>query len=87
GRFFSVEGPLNIRRSPQGHPVIFQAGSSDDGIDLAGRSADAVFSNGSTFDEAREFYRRVKAAAPAAGRNPDHVKVYPGIGPIVGATQ
>ncbi|WP_024901151.1 NtaA/DmoA family FMN-dependent monooxygenase, partial [Burkholderia mallei] len=49
GRFFSVEGPLNIRRSPQGQPVIFQAGSSDDGIDLAGRSADAVFSNGSTF--------------------------------------
>ncbi|ABC36193.1 putative monooxygenase moxC [Burkholderia thailandensis USAMRU Malaysia  len=87
GRFFSVEGPLNIRRSPQGQPVIFQAGSSDDGIAFAGRCADAVFSNGSTFDEARVFYRRVKAAAAAAGRDPDHVKVFPGIGPIVGETQ
>jgi FMN-dependent oxidoreductase (nitrilotriacetate monooxygenase family) len=86
GRFFSVEGPLNIGRSPQGQPVIFQAGSSEDGIGFAGRHADAVFSNGGTFDDARAFYRRVKASAVAEGRNPDEVKVFPGIGPIVGAT-
>lgn len=86
GRFFSVEGPLNIRRSPQGQTVIFQAGSSDDGIGFAGRHADAVFSNGSTFEDARTFYRRVKASAAEHGRNPDDVKVFPGIGPIVGAT-
>ncbi len=45
GRFFQVEGPLNIQRSPQGQPVIFQAGSSDDGIALAGKYADAVFTH------------------------------------------
>ncbi|MFL6622573.1 MAG: LLM class flavin-dependent oxidoreductase [Sulfurifustaceae bacterium] len=87
GRFFSVEGPLNIRRSAQGQPVIFQAGSSADGIRLAGMHADAVFSNGGTFEECRTFYRRVKEAAVAQGRRADDVKIFPGIGPIVGATQ
>jgi FMN-dependent oxidoreductase (nitrilotriacetate monooxygenase family) len=87
GRFFSVEGPLNICRSPQGQPVIFQAGSSDDGIAFAGRHADAVFTDGGTLDDSRVFYRRVKESAAAAGRNPDSVKIFPGIGPIVGATE
>ncbi|MBA3772491.1 MAG: LLM class flavin-dependent oxidoreductase [Ramlibacter sp.] len=87
GRFFSVEGPLNIRRSPQGQPVIFQAGSSDDGISFAGRHADAVFTDGGTFEDGRAFYRRVKESASAEGRNPDDVKIFPGIGPIVGATE
>ncbi|MES2937610.1 MAG: LLM class flavin-dependent oxidoreductase [Pseudomonadota bacterium] len=87
GRFFSVEGPLNIGRSPQGQPVIFQAGSSDDGIDFAGRNADVVFTDGGTFEDGRAFYRRVKERAAALGRNPDDVKILPGIGPIVGATE
>lgn len=87
GRFFSVEGPLNIRRSPQGQPVIFQAGSSDDGVAFAGRHADAVFTDGGTFEDGRIFYRRVKERAAAEGRNPDSVKILPGIGPIVGATE
>lgn len=87
GRFFSVEGPLNIDRSAQGQPVVFLAGSSDEGIRLAGMHADAVFSNGGTFEECRAFYKRVKDSAAAHGRNPDEVKVFPGIGPIVGATE
>ncbi|MBU9423642.1 LLM class flavin-dependent oxidoreductase [Burkholderia gladioli] len=87
GRHYTVDGPLNIRRSQQGQPVIFQAGSSGDGVAFAGRYADAVFSNGGSFEDARNFYRRVKEAAAAAGRDPDHVKVFPGIGPIVGASQ
>ena len=87
GRFFSVEGPLNIGRSAQGQPVIFQAGSSDDGIRLAGLHADAVFSNGGTFEECRTFYRRVKESAEAHGRREDEIKIFPGIGPIVGATE
>lgn len=86
GRFFTVEGPLNIGRSPQGQPVIFQAGSSDDGIRLAGLHADAVFSNGGNFEECRAFYRRVKESAVAQGRRADDVRVFPGIGPVVGAT-
>jgi FMN-dependent oxidoreductase (nitrilotriacetate monooxygenase family) len=86
GRFFSVEGPLNIARSAQGQPVVFLAGSSDEGIRLAGMHADAVFTNGGTFEECRTFYRRVKDSAVAHGRHPDDVKIFPGIGPIVGAT-
>jgi FMN-dependent oxidoreductase (nitrilotriacetate monooxygenase family) len=86
GRFFSVEGPLNIGRSPQGQPVIFQAGSSEDGIRQAGLYADAVFSNGGTFEECRTFYRRVKESARQQGRAADDIKIFPGIGPIVGAT-
>lgn len=86
GRFFSVEGPLNIGRSAQGQPVIFLAGSSDDGIRLAGKHADAVFTNGGSFEDGRAFYRRVKASAEAQGRRGDDVKIFPGIGPIVGAT-
>ena len=87
GQFFSVEGPLNIARSPQGQPVIFHAGSSDDGIRLAGMHADAVFSNGASFEECRTFYRRVKESTQAQGRRPDDVKIFPGIGPIVGVTE
>lgn len=87
GAFFQVEGPLNIQRSPQGQPVIFQAGSSEPGIDLAGRYADAVFTNSPTRDATATFRARVRAAAAAHGRNPDEVKVLPGIGPIVGATR
>lgn len=87
GQFFSVQGPLNICRSPQGQPVIFQAGSSGDGIAYAGRNAEAVFTDAGTLEEGRVFYRRVKETAAAAGRNPDHVKILPGIGPIVGETE
>jgi FMN-dependent oxidoreductase (nitrilotriacetate monooxygenase family) len=87
GRFFSVEGPLNIARSAQGQPVVFLAGSSDEGIRVAGRHADAVFSNGGTFEECRTFYRRVKESAVAHGRRPEDVKIFPGISPIVGATE
>lgn len=87
GRFFSVEGPLNIQRSPQGQPVIFQAGSSDAGIGLAGKHADAVFTNSVSLEENQTFLRRVKQAAVAQGRSAGDVKIFPGIGPIVGRTQ
>ncbi|MGI2035532.1 LLM class flavin-dependent oxidoreductase [Rhizobium panacihumi] len=87
GRFFQVEGPLNIQRSPQGQPVIFQAGSSDAGIGLAGKHADAVFTNGVSVEENQTFSRRVKQSAVAQGRSVDDVKIFPGIGPIVGRTQ
>src|ERR1700684_1495256 len=86
GRFFQVAGPLNIGRSPQGQPVIFQAGSSDDGIGLAGKYADAVFTQTVSFEEALTFSRRVKASAVVQGRSAQEVKIFPGIGPIVGAS-
>ncbi len=87
GRFFQVEGPLNIGRSPQGQPVIFQAGSSGPGIALAGKYADAVFTNVETLEEARAFTTKVKDAAQAHGRGRGDVKIFPGISPIVGRTR
>lgn len=87
GRFFSVEGPLNIGRSAQGQPVVFQAGASDAGIGLAGKHADAVFSNNVAIEEAQSFYRSIKNSAVAHGRSANDIKIFPGIGPIVGATQ
>jgi FMN-dependent oxidoreductase (nitrilotriacetate monooxygenase family) len=87
GKFFQVAGPLNIQRSPQGQPVIFQAGSSVAGIALAGKYADAVFTHSPSLEETRAFRERVRESAIEHGRSADDVKVYPGIGPIVGATR
>lgn len=86
GKHFSVQGPLNVARSSQGHPVIFQAGSSESGKNLAARSADAIYTAHETVEEAREFYRDVKARAAAHGRKPEELLIFPGIGPIVGRT-
>ncbi|MEI7291006.1 LLM class flavin-dependent oxidoreductase [Paraburkholderia tropica] len=86
GRFFEVAGPLNIQRSPQGQPVIFQAGSSESGIALAGKYADAVFTHSPSLEETREFAERVRASAVEHGRDAADVKIFPGIGPIVGTT-
>ncbi|KOY15928.1 LLM class flavin-dependent oxidoreductase [Paenibacillus xylanivorans] len=87
GDHFSVQGPLNVARSGQGHPVIFQAGSSESGKDLAARSADAVYTGHETLEEAKEFYSDVKARAVAYGRKPEDILIFPGIGPIVGRTE
>ncbi|MGY5804282.1 LLM class flavin-dependent oxidoreductase [Rhizobium sp. LEGMi12c] len=87
GRFFRIEGPLNIGRSKQGQPVVFQAGASDSGIRLAGKHADAVFTNGGPLEDAKVFYKQVKQSAIAHGRSAADVGIFPGIGPIVGATQ
>ncbi len=86
GRFFQVEGPLNIQRSPQGQPVLFQAGASEAGIGLAGKHADAVFANHVPLEEAQALYRAIKTSAVAQGRSADEVKLFPGAGPIVGRT-
>ncbi len=86
GEFFQVRGPLNIKRSPQGQPVIFQAGASNDGRNFAARRADAIFAAAQTLDEAREYYADVKARARGFGRDPEQLYVLPGIAPIIGET-
>ncbi|MBW0370756.1 LLM class flavin-dependent oxidoreductase [Ensifer adhaerens] len=86
GRFFRIEGPLNIERSRQGQPVVFQAGASDSGVRLAGKHADAVFTNGGPIEDAKTFYKQVKQSAVAQGRSAAEIGIFPGIGPIVGAT-
>jgi FMN-dependent oxidoreductase (nitrilotriacetate monooxygenase family) len=86
GRHFQVRGPLNLPRSPQGHPLIVQAGSSEDGKGLAARYAEAVFTAQQTLEDAQEFYRDLKARTAALGRDPSSVKILPGIVPVIGST-
>lgn len=87
GEHFSVRGPLNVARPPQGHPVIFQAGSSEVGRELAARTAEAVFTPQHSLEGAQAFYRDLKGRMPKYGRDPDHLKVMPGLNPIVGRTE
>jgi FMN-dependent oxidoreductase (nitrilotriacetate monooxygenase family) len=87
GEHFSVEGPLNVPRSQQGHPVIVQAGQSDDGRGLAAATAEVIFTAHQKLESAREFYRDVKNRARAFGRDPSHVLIMPGVSPFVGRTE
>lgn len=86
GPFFKVKGPLNIGRSPQGHPIISQAGGSEPGQMLAARTADIVFAVVQDLAEAKAGYDSLKARLPAFGRHPDEVCVLPGVMPVVGRT-
>lgn len=87
GPFFTVAGPLQIGRSPQGHPVIVQAGSSDDGIALAAATSELVFTAQQSLYDAVAFARRVKTAAGERGRAPGSLLVMPGIMPFVAKTR
>lgn len=87
GEFFSVQGPINVARSKQGRPIIFQAGSSEVGKNLAAKEADAVFTGQPTLEAAQAFYQDVKNRAKAFGRNPDEIVILPGIAPIIGVTE
>lgn len=87
GRYFSVQGPLNIPRPPQGHPVVIQAGSSDRGQALAARTADVVFTAQQTLAEAQAFYAGLKAQLARFGRKPDDLAIMPGFLPIIGRTE
>ena len=87
GPYFRVAGPLNVQRTPQGRPLLVQAGSSQDGRRFAARWAEAVFTAQQTLRDAQEFYRDVKTRAAAAGRDPEHVKILPGLCPVLGETE
>ncbi|NTJ11583.1 LLM class flavin-dependent oxidoreductase [Rhizobium lusitanum] len=87
GKFYSVKGPLNMVRPPQGYPVTFQAGASDRGIAFAGATAEVIFTAQQTQEEALEFGRKVREAAEAAGRSRDSVRILCGVCPIVGSTR
>jgi alkanesulfonate monooxygenase len=87
GEHFSVRGPLNVARPPQGRPVIFQAGSSEVGRELAARTAEAVFTPQHSLEGARAFYRDLKGRMAKYGRSPDHLVIMPGLNPIVGRTR
>lgn len=84
GEFFQVAGPLNIGRTPQHRPIIFQAGASEDGKKLAARHADAIFTHHDTLEEAKAFYRDVKQQLEANHRQPEDLKIFQGVSIIVG---
>lgn len=87
GRFYQVRGPLNAVRSPQGRPLLVQAGSSEDGKAFAARHAEAVFTAQQTFADAHAFYQDLKSRLAQHGRLPDELKVLPGIVPVLGSTE
>jgi N-acetyl-S-(2-succino)cysteine monooxygenase len=75
-----------VARPPQGHPVLFQAGSSEPGKELAARIAEGVFSPLHSLPMAQNFYKDLKGRTPQYGRLPEHIKILPGLNPIVGRT-
>src|SRR3954465_6066400 len=88
GKHFQVRGPLNIPRSPQGHPLIVQAGTSDDGMDVAAKYAEVIFGAPLTIEASQSYFKEVKTRAhDKFGRNPDHLKVMPGLSAYVGRTE
>src|SRR5277367_2565337 len=86
GENFSVRGPLNVARAPQGHPVLFQAGSSEVGREVAARFAEGVFTPQHTLAGAQAFYRDLKGRMAKYGRKPEALNVMPGLNAIVGRT-
>ena len=87
GKEFSVRGPLTMPPSPQGHPVLVQAGSSEDGKTLASKFAEVIFTIQRDITEAKAFYAEIKSRAAAFGRDPAHALVLPGVMPVVGRTR
>lgn len=87
GKYYSVKGPLNSARSPQGHPVIVQAGSSTNGIDFAAQFAEVIFTAQQSLEDAQVFYQTLKYSALKYGRSAEEVIILPGICPIIGETE
>jgi FMN-dependent oxidoreductase (nitrilotriacetate monooxygenase family) len=87
GEFFDVEGPLNVPRSPQGRPVIVQAGASDPGIQFAAAHAEVVYGAQLSLPGAIEFAQQVRAGAAANGRDPSQIRFLPALVPVVAPTE
>ena len=87
GEHFSVRGPLMVPRSPQGQPVIVQAGQSDAGRELAARTAEVLFTVAQKLDAARAFYADLKGLTAKYGRSPDSIKIMPGVLTVVGRSR
>ncbi|MDR3475855.1 MAG: LLM class flavin-dependent oxidoreductase [Devosia sp.] len=87
GKIFTVAGPLNVARSPQGRPVVVQAGASEAGRDLAARTAEAIFTANQTLADAQSFYGDLKGRLAKFGRRPEELVIMPGIFPVLGSTE
>jgi alkanesulfonate monooxygenase len=86
GQHFSVRGPINIPRTPQGHPVIVQAGASEQGQELCAETADVAFSAAASLANAQKYYASLKGRMAKYGRPPDELKIMPGIMAVTGRT-
>ena len=86
GAFFSVRGPLNVGGLPQGHPVVVQAGASEQGRELAAATADVVYAVHRTREAAQIYYADVKGRMTKYGRDRSEMKILPAIRPVVGRT-
>ncbi|PWW06239.1 FMN-dependent oxidoreductase (nitrilotriacetate monooxygenase family) [Paenibacillus cellulosilyticus] len=86
GSYYSVQGPLNIARPPQGYPVLVQAGSSESGREFAAKVAEVIFTAHQSIGSAQAFYSDVKSRLAKYGRTPDQLKILPGISPILADT-
>ncbi len=86
GEHFRVDGPLNISRSRQGQPVIFQAGVSEEGRDLAAHVAEGIYAPGGSLEDSRAYYADIKRRATELGRDPSHVVIFLGAQPVVAGT-
>ncbi|WP_406391837.1 NtaA/DmoA family FMN-dependent monooxygenase [Streptomyces sp. NBC_00882] len=86
GRHFDIAGEFTVPRSPQGNPVVIQAGDSDEGREFAASAADVVFARHSSLEEGRVFYADVKRRLAKYGRTPEDLKIMPGIGVVLGDT-
>jgi FMN-dependent oxidoreductase (nitrilotriacetate monooxygenase family) len=87
GQFFDVAGPLNVARSPQGRPVVVQAGASESGRNLAARTAEVIFTANQTLAAGQEFYSDIKSRLGKYGRRADQLLIMPGIFPVLGGTE
>jgi FMN-dependent oxidoreductase (nitrilotriacetate monooxygenase family) len=87
GKYFTVHGALNIERSPQGRPVIIQAGASDTGRDFAAEYAEVVFGSSGNLDGAKAFYSDLKERMGKFGRRPDDLKIASGISVVIGESE
>ncbi|GGO87879.1 monooxygenase [Wenjunlia tyrosinilytica] len=87
GEYFRVRGPLNVQRSPQGYPLLVQAGSSEDGKEFAAQHAEAVFTAQQTLADGQTFYKDLKSRLAGHGRAPQELKILPGICPVIGSTE
>jgi FMN-dependent oxidoreductase (nitrilotriacetate monooxygenase family) len=87
GKHFTVRGPLMVPRSPQGQPVIVQAGQSEAGLELAARTAEVLFTVSQNLEASRKFYAELKTRTAKCGRSPDSIKVMPGVLTVVGRSR
>ncbi len=87
GKYFSVRGPLNVAGMPQGHPVLVQAGASEQGREIAAATADLVYAVHDTAELAQAYYHDVKRRLATYGRDQDDLKILPALRPVVGRTR